>query len=56
VLLHEEMASAATVDANAEMFRQYGGFAAPVPLAGPASAPDRVLAASGRDPHWEPRA
>jgi hypothetical protein len=26
-------ATAAAVDANAELFRQYGGFAAPVPLA-----------------------
>jgi uncharacterized protein (TIGR03086 family) len=49
-------ATAAAVDANARMFRQYGGFAAPVPLAGPASALDRVLAASGRDPLWTPRA
>jgi len=47
-------ATAAAVDAHAELFRQYGGFAAPVPLAGPASALDRVLAASGRDPHWKP--
>ena len=47
-------ATAAAVDANAAMFRQYGGFAAPVPLAGPASAMDRVLAASGRDPLWTP--
>jgi uncharacterized protein (TIGR03086 family) len=48
-------ATAAAVDANAELFRQYGGFAAPVPLPGPASALDRVLAASGRDPRWAPR-
>jgi uncharacterized protein (TIGR03086 family) len=47
-------ATAAAVDANAELFRQYGGFAPPVPLAGPASALDRVLATSGRDPHWKP--
>jgi uncharacterized protein (TIGR03086 family) len=47
-------ATAAAVDANAGMFRQYGGFAAPVPLAGPAPALDRVLAASGRDPLWTP--
>ena len=45
-------ATAAAVDANAELFRKYQGFAEPVPV--PASAPafDRVLAASGRDPHW----
>ena len=47
-------ATAAAVDASAGMFRQYGGFAAPVPLAGAASALDRVLAASGRDPLWRP--
>jgi uncharacterized protein (TIGR03086 family) len=47
-------AAAAAVDANAGMFRQYGGFAAPVSLAGPGSALDRLLAASGRDPQWAP--
>jgi uncharacterized protein (TIGR03086 family) len=47
-------ATAAAVDASAELFRQYGGFAAPVPLARPASPLDRVLAASGRDPQWTP--
>ncbi|MEO5876900.1 MAG: TIGR03086 family metal-binding protein [Streptosporangiaceae bacterium] len=38
----------------AEMFRQYDGFAAPVPLAAGASAFDRALALSGRDPRWVP--
>jgi uncharacterized protein (TIGR03086 family) len=47
-------ATAAAVDASAELFRQYGGFAAPVPLAEPVSALDPVLAASGRDPRWTP--
>ena len=49
-------AAAAAVDANAELFRKYGGFAAPVPLTGPTSALDRVLAASGRAPRWTPGA
>src|ERR1700761_777235 len=40
------------VAANAELFRQYKGFADPVEL--PAGAPtlDQVLALSGRDPGW----
>ena len=43
------------VEANAELFRKYQGFAAPVEV--PASAPvlDRALALSGRDPAWAPR-
>jgi uncharacterized protein (TIGR03086 family) len=47
-------AALAAVEANAELFRQYKGFAEPVPV--PADAPvlDRVLAASGRDPDWKP--
>jgi uncharacterized protein (TIGR03086 family) len=42
------------VEANAELFRQYQGFADPIPV--PASAPvlDRALAWSGRDPGWTP--
>ncbi len=42
------------VRANADLFRQYQGFADPVPV--PASAPefDRALALSGRDPGWTP--
>ncbi|MBV2152492.1 TIGR03086 family metal-binding protein [Kitasatospora sp. SUK 42] len=35
---------------NAELFRQYGGFADPVALLDTASAWERALAASGRDP------
>ncbi|MFF2848319.1 TIGR03086 family metal-binding protein [Streptomyces sp. NPDC058001] len=43
----------ATVDANAELYRRYEGFAAPVPLPDEASAPPftRALSHSGRDPH-----
>jgi uncharacterized protein (TIGR03086 family) len=45
-------AALAAVEANAELFRQYKGFAEP--LTTPAGAPvlDRVLAVSGRDPGW----
>jgi len=42
------------VEANAELFRQYKGFADPVPMAASAPALDRVLALSGRDPAWTP--
>jgi uncharacterized protein (TIGR03086 family) len=42
------------VEANAELFRQYKGFAEPVPVAAGAPALDRVLALSGRDPAWTP--
>ncbi|MER7669297.1 TIGR03086 family metal-binding protein [Kitasatospora sp. NPDC096128] len=38
---------------NAELFRQYGGFAEPVALPEDASAWEHALAASGRDPHWK---
>lgn len=38
------------VAANAELFRQYKGFADPVPAPPGASALDQALAASGRDP------
>jgi uncharacterized protein (TIGR03086 family) len=47
-------AAAQAVDDNAELFRQYQGFAAPVPLPDGASAFDQLLAASGRDPAWKP--
>ena len=40
------------VEANAELFRQYKGFAEPVEVPPGASVLDRVLAASGRDPAW----
>jgi uncharacterized protein (TIGR03086 family) len=42
------------VEANAELFRQYKGFAEPVPTAADAPVLDRVLALSGRDPAWTP--
>jgi uncharacterized protein (TIGR03086 family) len=42
------------VEANADLFRQYKGFAEPVQV--PADAPllDQLLALSGRDPAWRP--
>jgi uncharacterized protein (TIGR03086 family) len=43
------------VEANAELFRQYKGFADPVPMAADARVLDRVLALSGRDPAWAAR-
>ncbi len=42
------------VEANADLFRQYKGFAEPVPMAADAPVLDRVLALSGRDPAWTP--
>ncbi|MDX6743657.1 TIGR03086 family metal-binding protein [Actinocorallia sp. A-T 12471] len=44
----------ADVEKIAPMFREYGGFATPIPL--PASSPllARALAASGRNPNWTP--
>jgi uncharacterized protein (TIGR03086 family) len=52
----ERAAAAAmrAVEANAELFRQYKGFADPVEVPSSASALDRVLALSGRDPAWTP--
>jgi uncharacterized protein (TIGR03086 family) len=47
-------AAAQAVAANAELFRQYQGFAAPVELPAGASEFDRLLATSGRDPGWTP--
>lgn len=38
---------------NAELYRQYAGFAASVALPEDASAWDRAVAASGRDPRWK---
>jgi uncharacterized protein (TIGR03086 family) len=43
-----------TVQAQGEMFRQYQGFAAVVPIPGNAPVFDRALALSGRDPSWQP--
>ncbi|MET8545684.1 TIGR03086 family metal-binding protein [Kitasatospora sp. NPDC004799] len=50
----EELALLAgeVVAENAELYRQYAGFAASVALPADASAWDRALAASGRDPRW----
>lgn len=45
-------AALAAVQANAEMFRQYKGFAEPVPVPSTAKVLDRALALSGRDPKW----
>jgi uncharacterized protein (TIGR03086 family) len=45
-------AALAAVEANAEMFRQYQGFAEPVSRPDDAAALDRALALSGRDPGW----
>jgi hypothetical protein len=41
-------------EANADLFRQYKGFAEPVTVPPAASALDRLLALSGRDPSWTP--
>jgi uncharacterized protein (TIGR03086 family) len=43
-----------TVQAQAELFRKYQGFADAVTVPDDATAFDRALAASGRDPHWKP--
>ncbi len=48
----------ATVEAQGELFRQYQGFAAIVPLPADgdgAAVLDRALSLSGRDPQWKPR-
>jgi uncharacterized protein (TIGR03086 family) len=44
----------ATVSAQADMFRQYQGFAPVVPVPDDAPAFDRALALAGRDPQWKP--
>jgi uncharacterized protein (TIGR03086 family) len=43
-----------TVQAQGDLFRQYQGFAAVVPVPDDATAFDRALALSGRDPQWKP--
>jgi uncharacterized protein (TIGR03086 family) len=43
----------ATVEAQGDMFRQYQGFAAVVPVPDDAATFDRVLGLSGRDPNWK---
>ena len=48
----------ATVEAQGDLFRQYQGFAAVVPLPADeegATVLDRALSLSGRDPQWKPR-
>ncbi|MFD9128699.1 TIGR03086 family metal-binding protein [Kitasatospora sp. NPDC059571] len=40
------------VEEHAELYRRYGGFAAPVAVPSTATLLDRALAASGRDPQW----
>jgi uncharacterized protein (TIGR03086 family) len=45
-------AALAAVTANADLFRQYKGFADPVDVPSSATPLDRVLALSGRDPAW----
>ena len=42
------------VEANADLFREYKGFAEPVEVTPTASTLDRLLALSGRDPGWTP--
>jgi uncharacterized protein (TIGR03086 family) len=42
------------VEANAELFRKYQGFADPMPVPASASALHQALAQSGRDPAWAP--
>jgi uncharacterized protein (TIGR03086 family) len=44
----------ATVDEHAELYRQYDGFADPVPVSENAPVLDRALARSGREPGWAP--
>ncbi len=42
------------VEAQAELFRKYQGFADAVPVKNDATAFDRTLSLSGRDPQWKP--
>ena len=44
-----------TVEAQADLFRKYQGFAAAVPVTDTATPFDRALSLSGRDPHWQPK-
>lgn len=44
----------ATVDQHAELYREYDGFADPVPVSEDAPVLDRALAHSGREPGWAP--
>jgi uncharacterized protein (TIGR03086 family) len=45
-------AAMAAVEENADLFREYKGFAEPVEVPPAAPALDRLLALSGRDPAW----
>lgn len=45
-----------TVEENAALYLQYDGFGAPVPVDEGASAFERAVAVSGRDPRWRPSA
>lgn len=45
-------AALAAVEANADLFRQYKGFAEPVTIATGAPVLDKTLALTGRDPRW----
>jgi uncharacterized protein (TIGR03086 family) len=49
-------AALAAVEGNAELFRQYKGFAEPVSVTADAPVLDRVLGLSGRDPRWTAQA
>jgi uncharacterized protein (TIGR03086 family) len=42
-----------TIDAQADMFRQYKGFTEPLPAKHDATVFERALAESGRDPRWQ---
>ncbi|RCH64049.1 TIGR03086 family protein [Streptomyces sp. SDr-06] len=54
VRLSEESAAFVlkVVEDNAELYRQYQGFADPVEPPADADTLERALSASGRDPHW----
>jgi uncharacterized protein (TIGR03086 family) len=47
-------AAMGAVEANADLFREYKGFAEPVEVPPTAPVLDRLLALSGRDPAWTP--
>ena len=44
----------ALVEQYAEMFREYAGFAAALPVPDGLPPLERALRLSGRDPHWRP--
>jgi uncharacterized protein (TIGR03086 family) len=46
------VAALRAAEANADLFRQYKGFAEPLEVPPTASVLDRLLALSGRDPAW----